>query len=107
VPRARSLVKGTSVQARLWREALSWSLSPEQLEALFYLFGIVPARYTHPEWALAIGFPIDSYWPFITSMFLHGGFLRLMSLYPQPVRRQPGVEYLPISRRSTRKGESS
>jgi membrane associated rhomboid family serine protease len=54
------------------------SLPPDQLEALFHLFGIVPARYTHPEWAMAIGFPIDSYWPFITSMFLHGGLLHLI-----------------------------
>jgi membrane associated rhomboid family serine protease len=54
------------------------SLPPDQLEALFHLFGIVPARYSHPEWAMAVGFPIDSYWPFITSMFLHGGFLHLI-----------------------------
>lgn len=27
-------------------------------------------------------------------------FLQLMSLYPQPVRRQPSVEYLPIPRRA-------
>jgi ClpP class serine protease len=32
-------------------------------------------------------------------------FLQLMSLYPQPVRHQPGVEYLPTPhRRETRKG---
>jgi hypothetical protein len=31
--------------------------------------------------------------------------LQLMSLYPQPVRHQPGVEYLPTPhRRETRKG---
>src|SRR5882762_4647683 len=50
------------------------SLGPEELEGLLYLFGIVPARYTHPEWALQIGLPIDDYWPFLTSMFLHGGW---------------------------------
>jgi membrane associated rhomboid family serine protease len=48
------------------------------LEALFYVFGIVPARYSHPEWALAIGLPVDSYWPFLTSMFLHGGWGHLI-----------------------------
>jgi len=26
-------------------------------------------------------------------------FLDLLSLYPQPVRRQPAVEYLPVPRR--------
>jgi len=54
------------------------SLGPEELEGLFYLFGIVPARYTHPEWALQIGLPIDDYWPFLTSMFLHGGWAHIV-----------------------------
>jgi len=51
----------------------------EMLERFFYLFGVVPARYSHPEWAAWVGFPIDSYWPFITSMFLHGGWLHIFS----------------------------
>lgn len=54
------------------------ALSPFQLEALFYWFGIVPARYTHPDWALMLGFPIDNYWPFLTSMFLHSGWLHFI-----------------------------
>src|SRR6267143_5724238 len=53
--------------------------APEQLEQFFYLFGMVPARYSHPEWARSIGFPIDDYWPFVTSMFLHGGWLHLIA----------------------------
>src|SRR5882762_10235225 len=48
------------------------------LEQLFHLFGIVPARFTHPDWAQWIGFPLDSYWPFLTSMFLHGGWLHVI-----------------------------
>lgn len=50
------------------------SLPPEELERLIQLFGMVPARYSHPEWALPLGFPIESYLPFLTSMFLHGGW---------------------------------
>ncbi|RMH19327.1 MAG: rhomboid family intramembrane serine protease [Acidobacteria bacterium] len=53
------------------------SLPPPALERLFYLFGVVPARFTHPEWAAWVGFPIDNYWPFVTSMFLHGGLFHL------------------------------
>src|SRR6267378_3243460 len=45
----------------------------------FYLFGVVPARYTHPQWALWIGLPIDDYWPFLTSMFLHGGWMHIIA----------------------------
>src|SRR3989454_3204670 len=49
------------------------TLGPQDLERFFYLFGMVPARYSHPEWARWIGLSIDDYWPFLTSMFLHGG----------------------------------
>jgi membrane associated rhomboid family serine protease len=48
------------------------------LQAFFYHFGLVPARYSHPEFALWLGVPIDDYWPFITSMFLHGGWLHII-----------------------------
>jgi membrane associated rhomboid family serine protease len=53
-------------------------LSEAQLEQLFYLFGLVPARYSHPEWARWVGFPVDDYWPFLTCMFLHGGWLHFL-----------------------------
>ena len=49
------------------------------LEQTFYLFGIVPARFTHPDWASWVGFPLDSYWPYLTSMFLHGGWLHIIA----------------------------
>ncbi len=48
------------------------------LQAFFYYFGIVPARYSHPEWAAWVGLPLDDYWPFLTSMFLHGGWLHII-----------------------------
>jgi membrane associated rhomboid family serine protease len=53
-------------------------LPPPALERLFYLFGVVPARFTHPEWALWVGLPIDDYWPFLTSMFLHAGWIHVI-----------------------------
>jgi membrane associated rhomboid family serine protease len=40
---------------------------------------MVPARYTHPEWATLVGFPVDDFWPFLTSMFLHGGWLHIIT----------------------------
>lgn len=54
------------------------TFSPLLREQFFYLFGIVPARFTHPEWAAWIGFPIDTYWPFLTHMFLHGGWVHII-----------------------------
>src|SRR6185295_13199111 len=55
------------------------TLPPPALEQLFYLYGIVPARYSHPDWTVWAGLPLDDYWPFFTSMFLHGGWLHIFS----------------------------
>jgi membrane associated rhomboid family serine protease len=54
------------------------TMSEPLLERFFYLFGLVPARYSQPSWALAVGLPINDYWPFLTSMFLHGGWLHII-----------------------------
>ena len=65
-------------------------LSHQSVEQLFYLFGLVPARFTHPDWALAVGFPVDSFWPILTHQFLHGGWSHIVSEYVDPLdfRRQ-------------------
>src|SRR5205823_4911172 len=55
------------------------ALPQESVEQIFYLFGIVPARFTHPEWAASVGFPIGNYWPILTHQFLHGGWLHVIS----------------------------
>ncbi|HEY4882111.1 MAG TPA: rhomboid family intramembrane serine protease [Myxococcales bacterium] len=54
------------------------TLGPDELQALFYMFGVVPARYSHPEWAEIIGLRVDNYWPFLTCMFLHGGWAHVI-----------------------------
>jgi len=58
--------------------AMTLTLSDVQQEWLFYMFGILPARYSHPRWAQWAGFPAHDYWPFFTSMFLHGGWLHIL-----------------------------
>ncbi len=45
----------------------------------FYLFGLVPARYSYPQWALIHGLRPDDYLSFVTNMFLHGGWLHILS----------------------------
>jgi membrane associated rhomboid family serine protease len=55
------------------------TLPPQSVEQLFYLFGIVPARFTHPDWAAAIGIPIDNYWPILSHQFLHGGWFHIIA----------------------------
>ena len=54
------------------------SLTEPQLNRFVYLFGMVPARYSHPAWATMLGLPLDSYWSFMTSLFLHGGWLHVV-----------------------------
>jgi len=55
------------------------ALPQPTLEQLFYLFGMVPARFTHPDWAEWAGFPVDTWWPLLTHQFLHGGWLHIIS----------------------------
>lgn len=54
-------------------------LLPRSLkEEFFYFLGIVPARFTHPDWAAWVGFPVDDYWPFLTHLFLHSGWIHFL-----------------------------
>jgi ClpP class serine protease len=50
------------------------------------------------ERARELGLPVNSDMP--------ENMLRLMQLYPQPMRRQPSVEYVPLPYRSSRRGNS-
>jgi len=58
--------------------AFIWQLSlGPQLKEAFLLYGIVPVRYSDPN--LSVQFTIfEQVFPFITSMFLHGGFLHII-----------------------------
>ncbi len=52
------------------------TLPSQQGQQLAYLFGIVPARYTDPAWATAVGLSVSPL-PFLTTQFLHGGLFHL------------------------------
>ena len=54
------------------------SIPKDFLQQLFYLFGLVPARYSLPPWASIHGLPFDDYLSFVTNMFLHGGWLHIL-----------------------------
>lgn len=49
------------------------------LERFYLLYGIVPARVTDPQWAWYNGFPGGGWLTFLTSMFIHGGWLHLVA----------------------------
>lgn len=42
------------------------------------LYGMVPIRYTNPQWAAHYGLPPDHYLSFVTSLFLHGGWVHII-----------------------------
>lgn len=52
-------------------------LDPRQSEAVFHIFGVVPARFADPAWAASVGYPDWGALSFLTYMFLHGGWLHL------------------------------
>lgn len=49
------------------------------LQRFYQLYGVIPARFTNPEWAWFQGFPGDVWLTLITSMFIHGGWLHLLA----------------------------
>jgi len=54
------------------------SIPKDLLLKVFYAFGLVPAKYTYPKWALIHGLQFDDYLSFFTNMFLHGGWLHII-----------------------------
>jgi membrane associated rhomboid family serine protease len=54
------------------------ALPPRLAERMIYVFGLVPARFLNPAWAVHVGLDPYSYWPFVTMMFLHGGWLHII-----------------------------
>lgn len=57
--------------------AYELGLDPGEIERLFLHYGIVPARYANPELSQHFGL-LDQLVPFVTSLFLHGGFLHVL-----------------------------
>ncbi len=54
------------------------SIPKDTLQMILYLFGLVPARYSYPQWAYIQGLPFDHYLSFLTNMFLHGGWVHII-----------------------------
>jgi hypothetical protein len=71
-PAVNVLIIGLNIVAFLWE-----LLQGPNLKEVFHLYGMVPLRYSNPE--LAAHFTsFQQYLPFLTSMFLHGGFLHII-----------------------------
>ena len=66
------------IAANLLVFAFELLLPEREREAFIYLFGLVPARYADRTWAMLAGLPLDTYWPFVTNLFLHGGWMHII-----------------------------
>ncbi len=53
-------------------------LSEKARQTLFHVYGLIPARYTFADPYATGGLPLEAYVPFVTSMFLHGGWIHLL-----------------------------
>lgn len=53
-------------------------LPNEMALSLLNRFGMVPARYSNPEWVANYGIEFDGYLSFITNLFLHGNWGHLL-----------------------------
>jgi len=84
------------------QELLARKLPAERAEEVARLLTEGTWTHDHPitfEEARDLGLPVTSEMP--------EEILELMELYPQPLRRQPTVEYVPIPRRSGRGGKEA
>jgi membrane associated rhomboid family serine protease len=54
------------------------SLGERAGQVFLYEHALVPLRYDNPQWALYQGLPPDDYLPFVTSFFMHGGWLHIL-----------------------------
>lgn len=71
-PVVNTLIIGLNILAFLWE----LSQGPHLREAFFF-YGIVPLRYSDPEISAQFT-SFQQLLPFLTSMFLHGGFLHIL-----------------------------
>jgi ClpP class serine protease len=84
------------------KSLLTRTQSPEKAAELAEILATGAWTHDYPitvEEARALGLRVNADMP--------RDILQLMSLYPQPVRRQPSVEYLPGRRRTERQQESA
>ncbi len=54
------------------------TMGMEGIGQFFLDFGVTPRRFTDPQWAVEQGLDPGNYLPFLTSLFLHGGWMHLI-----------------------------
>lgn len=55
-----------------------WSLPRAELNDVLVQYALIPVRYTEPEIAREAGLDPSNWWPLLTDMFMHGGWMHLI-----------------------------
>jgi membrane associated rhomboid family serine protease len=58
--------------------AYQLGLNERELQIFLYQHALVPVRYFRPGWARELGLSPTDFSPFLTNIFLHGGFLHII-----------------------------
>jgi membrane associated rhomboid family serine protease len=53
-------------------------LPPATLEATLVHYALIPVRFTDPDLAISVGLDPTNWWPIVTDMFMHGGWMHLI-----------------------------
>lgn len=77
--RHRPYMVWTILAANILIFLLMRPLSPVQENGVFHLFGVVPARFFHPDWAVWHGYPEGGTIAFLAHMFIHSGWLHIIA----------------------------
>jgi membrane associated rhomboid family serine protease len=56
-----------------------WGLPRSQLNEVLVQYALIPVRYTDPSLARDAGLDPTNWWPLLTDMFMHGGWMHLIS----------------------------
>jgi membrane associated rhomboid family serine protease len=54
------------------------ALPRDHLDLFFRTYGLVPANYSHVQWTDPADLVQQDFWPFLTMMFLHGGWIHIL-----------------------------
>ena len=76
---ARPWVTGSLIALCVLVFVYQLTLSAPAQEAFFRAYALVPARFTDGAWSASQGLSRWDLTPFLTSMFLHGGFMHILS----------------------------
>ncbi len=58
--------------------SMQFLMTLQQQHHLLYFYGVVPIRYSNPQWAMSFGLSSDYGFSFLSSLFLHSGWLHLI-----------------------------